>query len=719
MNQSLLSPASEWIWLPGLPEENCYVQFRQRFRAEDMTAAELRISAEGQYAAFLNGSFIPSSQYADFPHFKAVQTPLLTGLLRRGENELEIQVWYPGADTSVSRKETPGLRFEVWQGQSMLCGSGSRTLARPMAEYEQGAVPNITAQLGAGFYRRPGPEEPWRRARPVDKPAQLVKRPIPELVVKDCIPAKIMSQGVFRWSGGTDSGSCQQRAGLYFRPLAQLSGGHTAQGGIALRAEEGDGMYLLLDLGSEQVGYLTLDITAPIPVPVEIGFGEHLEDLRVRTSVGGRCFAVRGAVGPERKRFVHRFRRLGCRYLQLFLPCREAVIYEAGITPTVYPVNQTPAFACADHLHQAIYDVSKHTLLSCMHEHYEDCPWREQALYGFDSRNQMLAGYYAFGAFDLPRESIRLLALSQRSDGLLELCAPARVPVNIPSFSLIFPVCLEEYCRYSGDLEFGREMYPVAERIMESVLRHVREGVCWNYQSVGYWNFYEWNPLLDGMPLERTQALEPSAEAGLQLFTILALQRMGRLREYFGWEGDALEQARQGLERGLEQFWSEEDGAYASFLRRGEKLQYAELIQALALYTGACPAHRRSSLREGLAEGRWLPATLSYSVFKYEALLQEPERYAQQVFHEIACRWGRMLLQGATAFWETDRGAADFDGAGSLCHGWSGIPIYLYGAYVLGVQPERPGQWRKQAALCTGIHEAHGVLCTPEGEMRL
>ena len=42
------------------------------------------------------------------------------------------------------------------------------------------------------------------------------------------------------------------------------------------------------------------------------------------------------------------------------------------------------------------------------------------------------------------------------------LCALAKVPVNIPSFSLAFIVALEEYCRYSGDLAFGEEMLETA-----------------------------------------------------------------------------------------------------------------------------------------------------------------------------------------------------------------------------------------------------------------
>jgi len=37
-----------------------------------------------------------------------------------------------------------------------------------------------------------------------------------------------------------------------------------------------------------------------------------------------------------------------------------------------------------------------------------------------------------------------------------------------------------------------------------------------------------------------------------------------------------------------------------------------------------------------------------------------------------------MLDRGATTFWETIKGADDFGGAGSLCHGWSALPIYYY-----------------------------------------
>ena len=40
--------------------------------------------------------------------------------------------------------------------------------------------------------------------------------------------------------------------------------------------------------------------------------------------------------------------------------------------------------------------------------------------------------------------------------------------------------------------------------------------------------------------------------------------------------------------------------------------------------------------------------------------------------------WGAMLDLGATTFWETLKGEADFGGAGSLCHGWSAMAAYYY-----------------------------------------
>lgn len=715
MDSTLLPADSAWIWLNRVPEVNCYLQFRQSFVPEREAPLTLCISAEGQYAVFLDGKYLPSTQYPDFPHYKSVQTVEIAPPFSGGTHTLEIQVHYPGADTSVSRKEPPGLRFAVRQGNRILAVSGSTTLARQMPGYRSGAIANITGQLGVGFSWEGGDAEPWRNAVVVEKPCDLVARPVPELQIGTCREARLVSQGIF--FGHTSD--LQQYAALAFRERWQMAKKPEeilpSEEGICLSAGEGDGIYLILDLGEETVGYLELDAVCPADTRVDVGFGEHLDDLRVRTDVGGRHFTVVWTAGTERRRFVHRFLRLGCRYLQLFFHSREVTVYRAGLQPVSYPVRAQGQFHSSDHLFNQIFAVSSNTLRCCLHEHYEDCPWREQALYAFDSRNQMLAGYYAFGEFRQPRANLRLLALSQREDGLLELCAPARVSVDIPSFSLIFLVALEEYCRYSGDIAFGREMMPVAAKILQIFHAHMDGGRMGNFPEPQYWNFYEWRPLLDGGSLDREENLTSSADCPLQLFYLLGLQRMERLCGYLNLPAPGLAEEIRMVTDGVEQFWDERAGAYASFLRQGQLLQYAELVQALALYTGACPPERRDSLCEKLLSGELIPVTLSASIFKYEALLRQSGRYAAQVFEEIAGKWGKMLYQGATTFWETEDGSDDFDRAGSLCHGWSSVPAYIFGAYLLGVWPEEPGKWEQHDTDLACLYRAEGELYPPDG----
>ena len=79
-----------------------------------------------------------------------------------------------------------------------------------------------------------------------------------------------------------------------------------------------------------------------------------------------------------------------------------------------------------------------------------------------------------------------------------------------------------------------------------------------------------------------------------------------------------------------------------------------------------------------------------------------------------------MLYHGATSFWETIKGADDFDKAGSLCHGWSAIPVYFYYAYILGIKPIEPGfRVFKAQPLCNILQNATGKVPTPYGDIQV
>ena len=52
------------------------------------------------------------------------------------------------------------------------------------------------------------------------------------------------------------------------------------------------------------------------------------------------------------------------------------------------------------------------------------------------------------------------------------------------------------------------------------------------------------------------------------------------------------------------------------------------------------------------------------------------DKYHDFIINDIKTRYKKMLDKGATSFYETEDGEDAFGGAGSLCHGWSAMPIY-------------------------------------------
>ena len=76
----------------------------------------------------------------------------------------------------------------------------------------------------------------------------------------------------------------------------------------------------------------------------------------------------------------------------------------------------------------------------------------------------------------------------------------------------------------------------------------------------------------------------------------------------------------------------------------------------------------------GYHEGGYLPFTIDIT----EVVRCGKNEIAVRVKDELDRDYLYMLRHGATTFWETIEGSEDFSDAGSLCHGWSALPIYYY-----------------------------------------
>ena len=715
---------ARWIWYPGAAPVNAYVLFRQNFTAQ-RGEARLLISVCGQYAAYLNGALIGEGQYADYPEYKVYDE--LPCALADGANRLEICAWYPGTDSSVFRAAEAGLLFELSDGEGRPAAcSGDKTMCAPHPNYQSGPMELITPQLGYTFSCDGRAQAAaLSPAEAVRGPLALYPRPVPKLERLPRKEAMLIAQGVFFDGPGGTFAERMQFAPMAFRRLSDMTGlkeppAFPHEDGVRFACPDGEGIYALMDLGEEDAGIFSLDVELDEEAEILIGWGEHTHDLRLRTAVGPRNFAARYIAHAGRNRFEHPFRRLGLRYVMLFVRAHAFVLRYAGICPTVYPVSDPARFHTADRLHQRIYEVSVRTLCACMHEHYEDCPWREQALYTMDSRNQMLCGYYALGEYAMPRASLRLMALGLREDKLLELCAPARVPVTIPSFTAMFLVQLQEYHLFSGDDAFALEMLPAARAIAEGLLAHRDEtGLIYAWEGEQYWNFYEWMPGLDGHTDRKAEPGTPRYDAPMNAFAAMALERLARLEAALGFGGARWSKAARDIALAAHaRFFDAGRGYYRSYAAGGETWGDDELTQALMVCADICPDECLDSVLSALSGGSLNTITLSYSVFQFDALMRRKETYSRWVFERVARDWGKMLYEGATTFWETQAGAADFDGAGSLCHGWSAVPVYCYFAYALGLKPETPGFRRYSVApVDSGLYELSGRVRLPDGRL--
>ena len=626
---------SKWIWADTEPKKDSYAEFVDTFNFSG-DSARLLISADSNYTVYINGRFVDSGQYPDFPYYKVYDNIDITSYCVRGKNTFAVIVWYYGQKNMSYFPGNAALRYELYDGGQLACCSEAKTQSRLSPSYKNGYNKVITGQLGFSFLYDSTKEDEWKSG--------LLNGFKSSVVVNQNLP-------------------------MFERPVHKLTVGKRRDS-IVLKNDEN--RHFLIDIGSEEVGYLTLRLHSQIRQKLVVAYGEHIIDGCVRRMIGTRDFSVEVVVGEGVTDYTNYFRRLGLRYLEIFAESELELEY-ASVLPCFYPLKKVKK-SFADPLIQRIYDVSVRTLELCMHDHYEDCPWREQALYAMDSRNQILCGYYAFDEYRFPRANLYLMSKDNRADGLLSICTPSGEDLTIPSFSLHYYNEVYEYTKYSGDLTLAREIMPKLRSVLDTFLNHMENGLIPTFTQECHWNFYEWADDLSGK-LHRTD--NKSLEAALNCMLSLALDRMHKICEMLGEPSDYKSIADRLNNKIVEVFYDHE---HQLFVNRAGEHKYSELVNSLAVLCGAAKDEKADKIAEIMTgENALTKATLSMACFKYDALLMiDKDKYKDYILNDIRVKYKKMLDLGATSFWETEKGDSDFSNAGSLCHGWSAMPVYYF-----------------------------------------
>lgn len=618
----MLNKNAKWIWINDNPEKNEYAVFEERFCFSGQKVM-FTVCAETDYILYVNGVLAGFGQFAGYPFEKYYDELDITGFCKQGENIFTLTVRYEGLNSSTHIDDGAGVIYSLDVDGSMVIYSNKNTLGGYDNRYIQNTERFITSQLGYGSDMRVGDFKCDINCIEIQKTYNIKPRPV-----------------------------------LKTRPQKYVEGRLV------------DCKKMIYDIGRETAGYLYVKFKAEKPCVAKIGYGQHIADGDVRYFIGGREFAVNFELKEGDHEFTQYFVRISGRYLKAILP--EGVqILSIGILPYLYPQTEVE-FNLENPLDKKIYDVCVRTLRLCMNTHYEDTPWREQALYVLDSRNQMLCGYYAFRDAEFQRANLEFIAKGTRPDGFLELTYPTVGSPAIPFFSVMYPVAVYEYIEHTGDKSILKTTIPTMLKIMQNFKERIDKNGLIKSFPAPYWNFYEWTEgSADAIPTEKRYVYTEYYHIIIDCAFVYSGERFKKMCDMAGIEFDCdFERIRNAVVR---EFYDEKTGLFS--LRSDDKSIKSQLGNAFALLIGLGDKRTAEAIKN---DATLTETSLSMLTYKYDALLAFDSENKKFVLDDIRRLYGYMLNHGATSFWETIKGESDFYNAGSLCHGWSAMPVYYY-----------------------------------------
>ncbi len=740
---------SDWIWLPQSGfERDSYGIFRRTLTVKAKKPV-LRIAASSNFSVTLNHVPIFGGQYSDLPGHPTYTTLDISHAWHDGENHLEIEVYVLGRRSLTTAIVPPGLWVELRDGAKVLDATDASWECAPHPAYKSNLCIPLTGQLGDTFEYDANKTavRAWKKARVVDFPPP-VARPaaVPPLGERPLPVAHVVQAGQIYRPADAEGTPAELISTdfLQSRVVGQLNVAKGAEDCQTWRYGEpmpflldpqyvdklpftwpklsgcANGWYCIVDLGTEYTGVLTLCIQADKGAVLDIAHGEHLTDGRVRAAIGGRNYADRIIANGTTLVFHHRLRRLGARYLELHVtnakhPPRLGYL---GLAPLFRELPDPTEVTSPDRLLNAIDEAAIHTLRCCQHEHFEDCPMREQGLYPYDSRNQALYGYPIWGNYDFVAACFKLLGDNwNEGAGTLQMTSPGCIHLSIPIFGLVWVTECWELLLHSGNPKLVEPMLPVMDKLLKTVLsKSVKSPAGLLYHSgkdETIWNFCEWQPGLD--------RVNSPIQAPYNLYLIETLRSAAKIARVLGKcpglrTPDALEGEADRLAKVCDKlFWDDKLGVYRT--DDGGKTPIHEHTQMLALYNGVATGTHKKRLLTSLDKVEMLESTFSTLPYWVMTMRMLPAKFTARILPRLRRLYESSVLEGSKTLWETELGGEDFSFAGSLCHGWSSIPSWYLRTGLLGIEPTSPGYktFRFRPDFADDLEYLKGSVFTPYG----
>lgn len=338
------------------------------------------------------------------------------------------------------------------------------------------------------------------------------------------------------------------------------------------------------------------------------------------------------------------------------------------------PLARRGEFSCTDALVNRVWETAAYTFHLNCREFFLDGIKRDHWVWCADAYQCLFVNRYLF--FDPDIEQRTLIALAGKK--------PFVKHINtIVDYTFFWFIALYEHYRTYGDMDFLTRIAPQMEEIMRYCLR-CEDSDGFVRGQEGDWVFIDW------ADMDKTGAL-----CGEQILWAKALECYARLREVLDQPVPAMEAKIKGLQgRIIEKFYDPAAGAFIDSYESGRQNITRHSNILAYLFLSCDEAVKAEIYKNVILNDAVPPITTPYFKF-YENQVHCMAGNSVMLEESIRGYYGGMLRLGATTFYEEfdpkKSGCEHLSMYGrpyekSLCHAWSASPIYLLGAYRLGVR---------------------------------
>ena len=745
---------ARWCWTQKHLSRpwNTYALFRKAFDLPAKPASAIvRVSADARYTLYVNGKRIHQGPARSYPHLQAYDTLDIAPALQAGKNAICAIVHQFGVPTFQTAYrdasgflldgtvDLPDIHLPLHTPDGWLC--------RPANAWRKDAA-RTSVQLGfqEHFHASDDPadwlspayvptdQDPWKPPFDIGPVGchpwlTMQERALPLLAQHiepfQSLLAQFTGENARGYKVAEDvyhlpaSEPRKRQKNLIENPDAMLL--DDPNPATVLPPPEGHFVMAVLDLAQIRAGHLILDIAdAAGDEIIDILYTEEVDKTSapaiVPAGISEEATADRYRCRPGPQRWEP-FHFKGLRYATLIfrnvtqpLKLRYLALRQVHAT-----LDDIGSFECSDPLLNRIWKVARETQRNCMFDAYVDCPWREQAQWWGDARVQFRVNAYAFGDVSLLERGIRQMAQSQAPDGSLHSHPPADLPFHrLPDYMMTWVGTLWDHYFHTGRTDLLRDCAPAMHRLFDFFAAHeVRDGLIGNFD--GFWVFLDWQNLY-----------KANFSGPLNLMYLQALRWASVISSILEDEqrSSTYNEKAAALEDAVERyFWNPKSKLWLDGFdpQKNQPVdsvsqQMTALAMLLRLRPEAHPALARDLLLKSAASRRTKTLTASPFFYAYVLDALAEAGFRAELVDLIAQKWGQMLEQNATTFWEVWNPTPN----DSRCHAWSASPLYHLSQQVLGVMPVDVGWKQVRIAPLPGkLDFAKGIVPSPLGPIRV